>query len=131
MRSVLLVLASVFVSACWSSPTSIGAQRTVGSGATLIPSMPSHVTTFQRWEHLCLSGGAQEEVSARIAEAGDKGWEMVSFGLGKYDYVACFKRPKPPPAGAQAPATAPSPASAPPTATPPAASDPHPGPGGD
>jgi len=132
MRSALLIVASLLVAACVTSPRSIGGQGAVGTGETLIPPMPSHVTTFQKWDHLCFSGGTSlEEVSTRLAEAGDKGWEMVAYGINQYGYVACFKRPRPPPPGAQTPATAPSPASAPPSATPPAASQTPPDPGAD
>ena len=88
MRIALVVIA-LSVSAC--GPKSIGAG-TVEGGSTLVPPMPAHVTSFQKWEHMCFGGFRDlEEASSRIAEAGQQGWEMVAIGQD----TLCFKRPLP------------------------------------
>ena len=102
MRWVHVLLASLFMSACGGSYTRSMGSGDIQSGATLIPPMPPHVTSYQRWQHVCVSGGStEEELSAALSEAGEKGWEMVSFAMGEYGrYVPCFKRPQPAPATA-------------------------------
>jgi hypothetical protein len=121
MRAVLPLFAPLFLVACVSAsrPRSMGSEGgPVGEGASLIPPMPPDVTSFQKWEHLCLWGGVTyRQLSTSIAAAGPQGWEMVSFGFGEYGYMACFKRPVPPRAAAQPAAPAPE---TPPAATPPA-----------
>ena len=103
-RLFFLWLACLGASAC--GPKSIGSGG-VASGSSLVPPMPPHVTTFQRWEHLCFGNFLSSDgASEGIAEAGSQGWEMVGIG----ESVICFKRPAPPPAGAVPGAQTPQPA---------------------
>ncbi|HKE13368.1 MAG TPA: hypothetical protein VKB80_00765 [Kofleriaceae bacterium] len=92
IRLALLAFTVVSAMACGARSIGTGA---VGQGSALIPPMPPHVSSFQKWEHLCFGGFDQlEDASARIAEAGQQGWEMV----GVAQSIMCFKRPAPPPA---------------------------------
>ena len=89
-RFALLLFTTLSLSAC--GPTSIG-TGTVGGNENLIPPMPPHVSSFQKWEHLCFGSiRGREGWSARIAEAGQQGWEMVAIG----EFIMCFKRQAPP-----------------------------------
>jgi len=85
----LTLLLFVALSGC--TPQSIGTGR-IETGQALVPPMPRHVTNFQKWEHICFAGfNSLEELSARMAEAGQQGWEMVTGWQG----AMCFKRPAP------------------------------------
>ena len=92
IRLALLVFTVVSAMACGARSIGTG---TVGQGSALVPPMPPHVTSFQKWEHLCFTGPNQlADTSALIAEAGQQGWEMVAVDPS----IMCFKRPVLPPA---------------------------------
>lgn len=86
MRFVLpLVLFLISTSSFGCTGGSLGA----GSRDLIIPKVPPGVTTT-RFQHFCLWGpiGSMEEAERLLDEAGNQGWEMVTFGQS----TMCFKR---------------------------------------
>lgn len=73
------------------------ATRSFGSGASGShpPPLPPGAAV-PKWEHFCSQVvGDELELSKYLDEAGENGWELVSWSIADHNNnLACFKRPR-------------------------------------